>query len=52
MLEYGSVARPAQGTWRMKMLRQDDITARTWVIPPRNGSDGTTGQAYNRGHVC
>jgi hypothetical protein len=43
MLEYGSVARPAQGTWRMKMLRQNDISARLWATPPRKVSDGTTG---------
>lgn len=44
MLENGSMARPAQGTQRMKMLRWDDISARLWDIPPRKGSDGITGQ--------
>lgn len=51
MLQYGSAARPAQGTWRMKMLRQNYISARLWATPSRKGSDGTTGQAYNRRHA-
>lgn len=34
MLQYGSAARPAQGTWRMKMLRQNYISARLWPLLP------------------